>query len=118
VRALIALACRRLGDEDTASRELDAARSAFAELGATPDITRVHTLRAGQPGHGLTRREVQVLRLVAVGKTNREIAATLVISEQTVAGHVQNILAKIGAPPRTAASAYPYEHDMVGRGQD
>jgi DNA-binding NarL/FixJ family response regulator len=61
---------------------------------------------------------VQVLRLVAVGKTNREIAATLVISEQTVAGHVQNILAKIGAPSRTAASAYPYEHDMVGRGQD
>jgi hypothetical protein len=48
VRALIALACRRLGDEDTASRELDAARSAFAELGATPDITRVDTLRAGR----------------------------------------------------------------------
>jgi len=118
VRALIALACRRLGDEDTASRELDAARSAFAELGATPDITRVDTLRTGRPGHGLTGREVQVLRLVAVGKTNREIAATLVISEHTVARHVQNILAKIGAPSRTAASAYAYEHDMVGRGQD
>ena len=62
---------------------------------------------------GLTGREVEVLALVATGKTNREIAAALVISEHTVARHVQNILAKLGVSSRTAAGAFAFEHDLV-----
>ena len=115
MRVLLALTCRGLGDKDTASRELDTARSAFVELGARPDISRVDALRSARPDHGLTRREEQVLRLVAVGESNRQIAATLVISEHTVARHVQNILAKIGAPSRTAASAFAHRHGLAGR---
>jgi DNA-binding NarL/FixJ family response regulator len=58
-----------------------------------------------------------VLRLVAVGRSNREIAAELVISEHTVGRHLQNIFAKLGVSSRTAASALAFEHDLVGRGQ-
>ena len=63
--------------------------------------------------HGLTARELQVLRLVAAGETNREIASTLFISEHTVARHLQNIFAKLGVSSRTAASAFAFEHDLV-----
>jgi DNA-binding NarL/FixJ family response regulator len=94
--------------------ELDAARSAFERLGAAPDLARVESLEAPTPGtHGLTGRELEVLRLVAAGHTNRAIAAELVISEHTVARHVQNIFAKLGLSSRTAASAFAYEHDLV-----
>jgi DNA-binding NarL/FixJ family response regulator len=62
---------------------------------------------------GLTAREVEVLALVATGKTNREVAAALVISEHTVARHVQNILAKLGVSSRTAAGAFAFEHGLV-----
>lgn len=61
----------------------------------------------------MTRREVQVLAQVATGKTNREIAAELVISEHTVARHLQNIFAKLGLSSRTAAGAFAFEHDLV-----
>ncbi len=113
-RALIGLACRELGDEDTAEMELDAARRAFRQLGAAPDLARVETLfRKARAGGGLTSREVEVLRLVSAGKTNRTIADELVISEKTVARHVSNIFTKLGLSSRSAATAYAYEHDLV-----
>jgi len=115
-RVLIALACRALGDDDAAALELTAARSTFSELGATPDLARVDSLVApASPGeaHGLTARELEVLRLVAAGRSNREIADALVISEHTVARHVQNIFAKLDVSSRAAAGAFAFEHDLV-----
>jgi DNA-binding NarL/FixJ family response regulator len=116
VRALIGLACRDLGDKDTAAMELDAARRALRQLGAQSELARVERLSgtAGQKGEGgLTAREVEVLRLVAEGKTNRAIADQLVISEKTVARHVSNIFTKLRLSSRSAATAYAYEHDLV-----
>jgi DNA-binding CsgD family transcriptional regulator len=107
-RAVVGLACRALGDDDTAAFELEAARGVFAGLGAAPDLARVEALarpQAPADAHGLTAREQEVLRLVAEGKSNREIAAELVLSEHTVARHLQNIFAKLGVSSRTAASA-------------
>ena len=106
-RALVGLACRALGDEDTAAFELEAARGVFAGLGAAPDLARVEALAAPATPefHGLTAREQEVLRLVAAGRSNREIASELVLSEHTVARHLQNIFAKLGVSSRTAASA-------------
>ena len=111
-RVLVGLACRSLGDEDAAMLELEAAREVFAELGGRPDVARVDALQ-GSAGHGLSARELEVLRLVAAGRTNREIASTLVISEHTVARHLQNIFAKLGLSSRTAATAFAFEHDLV-----
>jgi DNA-binding NarL/FixJ family response regulator len=115
-RVLVGLACRALGDADAAAREFDAAADAFQELGARPDLARVEALReerAARPAGGLTNREVEVLRLVASGKTNREVAADLVISDRTVARHVSNIFDKLGVPSRAAATAYAYEHGLI-----
>jgi ATP/maltotriose-dependent transcriptional regulator MalT len=113
-RVLVGVACRELGDEEAFGLELEAARSAFEELGATPDLAAVGALeRKGGGAHGLTTRELEVLRLVATGKSNREIASALVISEHTVARHVQNIFRKLGVASRTAAGAFAYEHDLV-----
>jgi DNA-binding CsgD family transcriptional regulator len=116
VSVLIGLACRELGDPHTAAIELDTARAVFRQLGAAPDLARVEALSpTARPKAlmGLTAREVEVLALVATGKTNREIAAALVISEHTVARHVQNILAKLGVSSRTAAGAFAFEHGLV-----
>jgi len=116
VRELIGRACRELGDADAAGLELEAARSTFADLDAALDIARLDSSLAtpmGDDRHGLTAREVEVLRLVAAGQSNREIAAALVISEHTVARHLQNIFAKLGVSSRTAASAFAFEHDLV-----
>jgi ATP/maltotriose-dependent transcriptional regulator MalT len=115
-RELVGCACRALGDADAAQLELEAARAAFAELRATPDLARVDALLGeGEPGdrHGLSAREVEVLRLVAAGNSNREIAAELTISEHTVARHLQNIFAKLGVSSRTAAGAFAFEHDLA-----
>jgi DNA-binding CsgD family transcriptional regulator len=114
-RALVAEACRALGDDDTAALELEAARNVFAELGAAPDLARLDSVArpTASEAFGLTPRQVEVLRLVAAGKSNREIAASLVISEHTVARHVQNIFAALGVSSRTAASAFAFEHDLV-----
>jgi ATP/maltotriose-dependent transcriptional regulator MalT len=116
VRVLVGLACRALGDGDSAALELDAARGVFEELGAVPDLARVDSLTQGavrDATHGLSERELEVLRLVAAGKTNREIASVLVVSQHTVARHVQNIFAKLGVSSRTAATAFAFEHKLV-----
>jgi DNA-binding CsgD family transcriptional regulator len=115
-RVLVGLACRVLGDDDGCALELEAARAAFAELGAAPDVQRIDRLtrRASSGGaHGLSPRELEVIRLVAAGKTNRAIATDLAISEKTVARHVGNIFTKLGLSTRAAATAYAYEHDLV-----
>jgi DNA-binding CsgD family transcriptional regulator len=112
-RVLLALACKALGDADAFGLELDAARAAFDALGAAPDAARVDALAGARHDGGLSRRELEVLRLVASGKTNREIAASLVISEHTVARHLQNIFTKLGVTTRTAAGAYAFEHDLL-----
>jgi DNA-binding CsgD family transcriptional regulator len=112
-RVLVARACRALGDDDSAALELEAAREVFDKLGAVPDVASVDALAAGRETHGLTARELDVLRLVAAGETNKAIAARLVISERTVDRHVSNIFAKVGASSRAGATAYAYEHQLV-----
>ncbi|MFJ7961212.1 LuxR C-terminal-related transcriptional regulator [Streptomyces sp. NPDC096319] len=116
-RVLLGLARRRLGDAGTAHLELAAARKAFRELGAVPDLARLDSLAGVAPGAdtGLSPREIEVLRLVATGRTNQAIAADLVLSEKTVARHLSNIFGKLGLSSRAAATAYAYEHDLVGR---
>jgi DNA-binding CsgD family transcriptional regulator len=120
VRVMVGLACRALKDQDAADLELEAARNAFQELGAAPDLARVASLTgplSAESGpadaHGLTGRELQVLRLVAAGKSNREIGEELFISEHTVARHVQNIFAKLAVSSRTAATAFAFSHQLV-----
>ena len=110
VRALVAQACRSLGDSDTAALELDAARRVLKELGAVTDLARIDPRPNKQSG--LSARELEVLRLVAAGKSNRAIASHLVISEKTVARHVSNIFTKLGLSSRAAATAYAYEHGL------
>jgi DNA-binding CsgD family transcriptional regulator/tetratricopeptide (TPR) repeat protein len=114
-RVLVGRACRALGDEDGFVLELDAARRLFEQLGAAPSVLSVDSLTRGDERdgmHGLTPRELEVLRLVATGKSNRDIAAVLVISEHTVARHVQNIFTKLGVASRTAAGAFAFEHNL------
>lgn len=116
VQVLIGLACSALGDPEMSAMELDGARKVFAHLGARPDIERLDALMRRAPGRtpgGLTGREVEVLRLIASGKTNRAIARELGLSERTVARHVHNIFTKIGVPSRAAATAYAYENGVI-----
>jgi DNA-binding CsgD family transcriptional regulator/tetratricopeptide (TPR) repeat protein len=110
-RVLLAHAYRLLDDDDAAARECAAARRVFVRLRADPDL-RALDARDARPG-GLTPREVEVLRLVASGRSNRELAATLVISEKTVARHVANIYAKLGISSRSAATSFAHEHALV-----
>jgi DNA-binding CsgD family transcriptional regulator/tetratricopeptide (TPR) repeat protein len=115
-RVLVGLACRALGDDDAAAMELEAARHAFAELGAAPELARVDSLaRTTATGdtHGLTPRELGVLRLLAAGETNKTIAAELILSERTVHRHVSNIFAKLRVSSRAAATAYAYRHKLL-----
>jgi DNA-binding CsgD family transcriptional regulator len=115
-RALIGLACRALGDDDGGGLELDAARVLFERLGAIPDLVRIDSLVQGAASarpHGLTLRELQVLRSVAAGKTNKAIAADLFLSEKTVDRHVSNILTKLDVPSRAAATAFAYRHQLI-----
>jgi len=115
-RALVARGCRALGDEDAATMEFAAAREAFTGLGAAPALAEIDAL--GEPAaprdvHGLTARELEVLCLVAAGRTNKAIAAELVLSERTIERHVSNIFAKLGVSSRSAATAFAYEHGLV-----
>jgi DNA-binding CsgD family transcriptional regulator len=115
-RVLVGLACRKLGDTDAGDLELEAARHAFQELGAAPELARTEELlgtAAPKAAGGLTARELEVLRLVATGRTNRAIADELVISEKTVARHISNIFAKLHVSSRSAVTAYAYEHELV-----
>jgi DNA-binding CsgD family transcriptional regulator len=115
VRVYIGLAMRQVGDTETAGLEFDAARRVFRELGAVPDLARLGLLtgKSTPRADGLSVREVEVLRLLAAGKTNRAIADELVISERTVDRHVSNIFAKLDVSSRAGATAYAYEHDLV-----
>ncbi|WP_223165330.1 helix-turn-helix transcriptional regulator [Lentzea indica] len=110
-RVLIARACSQLGDDDSSALELHAALETFTALGARPDVEALAPDHGSR--HGLSDREIDVLRLVATGRSNREIAATLFLSEHTVARHLQNIFGKLGVSSRTAAGAFAHEHHLA-----
>jgi DNA-binding CsgD family transcriptional regulator len=116
-REMLGLACRSLGDRAGGRMELEAARAAYASLGAGPDIARVDTFltphRTDAGPQGLTPREVQVLRLVAAGKSNKELADALSLSVKTIERHVGNILMKLDVTSRVAATAWAYENEVV-----
>jgi DNA-binding NarL/FixJ family response regulator len=113
VRVLMAAACRALDDNDAASMEFDAARRVFLRLGAAPDAARVDDMLGSGAATRLTSRELEVLRLLARGDTNRAIARRLAISDRTVDRHVANIFTKLDLSSRAAATAYAYEHRLV-----
>jgi DNA-binding CsgD family transcriptional regulator len=113
---LIGRVCQKLGDHDTARMHFDVAGSVFRRLGAAPNLVELEALTASRdasPFGALTDREREVLSLVAVGETNRKIAAVLSISEHTVARHLSNIFDKLGVTSRTAASAFAHKHKLV-----
>jgi len=116
VRVLVGCACRALGDAEGCEMELAAAHSVFERLGARPDLVHIdsiaHAAERRSPDT-LTRRELQVLRLIARGKTNKAIAAELFLSEKTVDRHVSNIFAKLNVSARAAATAYAYERALL-----
>jgi ATP/maltotriose-dependent transcriptional regulator MalT len=114
IRLLLGQSCRECGDEEGAVRSLATAASIFDRLGATLDARHIRdlTAEASLPA-GLTAREGEVLSLAASGKTNKEIAATLHLSERTVARHLSNIFTKVGVTSRTAAAAFAYENDLA-----
>ena len=115
VRVLLGRACEQLGDRETATVHVEAAASVFERLGAAAELARLRGGNRQRTGMAveLSGRERQVLSLVAAGKTNRQIAAHLGISEHTVARHVSNIFNKTGVTSRTAASAFAFENKLV-----
>ncbi len=125
VRVVVARAFAALGDDDGAALERSAAKTVFVELGAAPDIATVDSLATGKPSgkqggradvqaHGLSVRELEVLRLVASGKTNKVIGRELFVSEKTVDRHVSNIFAKLVVSSRASATAWAFKNGIVG----
>jgi DNA-binding CsgD family transcriptional regulator len=115
-RELVGLACRAVGDDEGAALELEAARLTYEELSAATDLARLDALSPGDGAHGahgLTARELEVLGMIAAGRTNKAIAAELVLSVRTVDRHVANIFAKLGVSSRAAATTYAHEHGLV-----
>jgi DNA-binding NarL/FixJ family response regulator len=114
LRVEIAAALTALGDEEGAQLERDGARVVFTELGAAPDLARLDQAAGASPSRpfGLTRREQEVLRLLATGRTNRAISAQLFLSEKTIDRHVSNIFTKLDVSSRAAATAFAYEHKL------
>ncbi len=112
-RVLLAEAYSELGDDEAAERELDAAQKVFEELGANLDAQAVSAIRRSALPKGLTKREAQVLALVAAGNTNRQIADELTLSQKTVARHLENIFAKLGVSSRTAAARFAFENGLA-----
>ena len=115
LRVLLARACIALGDVEGAELESRCAHEVFARLGALPDLAQLEALGRARdaPDNGLTERELQVLRLLATGKTNKAIARELALSEKTVDRHVSNIFGKTGVATRAAATAFAYERKLV-----
>jgi DNA-binding NarL/FixJ family response regulator len=116
IRVDIGITYRELGDSDGAAFELETAQSVFVRLGAKPDLDRIASLTetgARRAPGGLTKRELEILRLIAAGMPNRAIAAELAISERTVHRHVSNILVKLDLHSRAAATAFAYKHGLV-----
>jgi len=122
IRLLVARAFQALGDSDGARLELDAAKKIFVQLGAAPDVTAIDAMAAAvhaeapttKGAHGLSARELEVLRLVASGKTNKAIADALFLSEKTIDRHLSNIFVKLNVPSRAAATAWAYQHRLFG----
>ena len=115
-RMLMARCLRMLGDEDTAVLEVSVARRIFTRLGAKPDLAHAGSIVAKAPAvstYGLTRRELEVLRMLATGLTNRAIADELVVAVRTVDTHVSSILTKLGVSSRTGATSFAYRHHLV-----
>lgn len=114
-QVLIARALDAVGDAETAAIERRAAADVFAGLGLVGDRDplAVAAMASTDTPAGLTPREVEVVRLVAAGRTNHEIAETLVISDKTVARHLHNVFTKLDLPNRSAATAWAYEHGLV-----
>jgi len=109
-----ARACRDLGDAANAELELEAARDALEKLGAIPELERLALLTTGSPVSGsLSHRESEILAQLVTGKSNREIAAQLFISEKTVARHLSNIFVKLQVGSRSEATAYAYKHGLA-----
>ncbi|MEV1132081.1 response regulator transcription factor [Agromyces sp. NPDC049794] len=112
-RVLVGRALQFLGDAAAARSEFDAARVTFLELGAQPALAELEEVTGERRAGSLTAREVEVLRLVSTGLTNRAIGARLSLSEKTVARHLSNIFGKLGLSSRAAATAYAYENGLV-----
>ena len=112
-QVVCALACKALGDEDGFDVALDAAQATFERLGAQGDLSRLLALRGREQSHGLTPRELEVLRLVAQGKTNKAIAKQLFLSVKTIDRHLSNIFGKLGVSSRAAATASAYKRGLA-----
>jgi DNA-binding NarL/FixJ family response regulator len=109
----VARAMRELGDEDSANAELAIARKTLAALDVAPGVQEIDKLQGRARPAGLTERELEVLRLVAEGRSNPDIARFLVLSHKTVERHLSNIFTKLDVPSRTAAAAYAHEHGLM-----